>query len=296
MTGSRSRRRALALLAVIVLATGCSGGEDPPDPAPTSSQPTATAEPPPAPERGACYRLRFAEALSPTVERPARPCRRPHTSETYRVGTLDLVSDGHLLAVDSEQVQRQPATACPRALPRFVGGDQAALRLSMIQPVWFTPTLAEADDGADWFRCDAVVLAAHRSLAERTGSLRGVLAREAGSDQYAMCGTAAPDADEFQRVVCSERHRWRAVAVVEFEARGYPGEANARQRGQSRCEDAGLDYADDPLDYEWGYEWPTQAQWRAGMTYGRCWVPDSTFFRNPGGGAGAGRAASPWRP
>lgn len=270
------RLRLLAIpVAVVVLGAGCSGdGEDPPESDGTPSPSTATTEPPPAPERGACYRLRFKEALSPTVDRPARPCRRPHTAETYRVGTLDLVSEGHLLAVDSEQVQAQPARACPRALPKYVGGDEETLRLSMIQPVWFTPTLAEADRGADWFRCDAVVLAGHRSLAERTGSLRGVLGGEGRLDQYAMCGTAAPDAEDFERVVCSEQHSWRAVSVVEFQARGYPGEANARQRGQSPCEDAGLDHADDPLDYEWGYEWPTEQQWRSGMTYGRCWVPD----------------------
>jgi hypothetical protein len=259
---------------VTVLAAGCTGGaDDAPEPDGTSSSPTATAEPPPAPERGACYRLRFKEALSPTVDRPARPCRQPHTAETYRVGALDLVADGHLLAVDSDRVQEQPARRCPRALPGYVGGDQEALRLSMIQPVWFTPTLAEADQGADWFRCDAVVLAGRRTLAERTGSLRGALGRPNTRDQFAMCGTAAPDAADFERVVCSEPHSWRAVAVVDFEARGYPGEANARQRGQSPCENAGLDNADDPLDYEWGYEWPTEEQWQAGMTYGRCWVP-----------------------
>ena len=40
--------------------------------------------------------------------------------------------------------------------------------------------------------------------------------------------------------------------------------------------DAGREVADDALDYEWGYEWPTAEQWEAGQDYGRCWAPDST--------------------
>ena len=34
--------------------------------------------------------------------------------------------------------------------------------------------------------------------------------------------------------------------------------------------------AEDALDYEWGYEWPTAEQWAAGQTYGRCWAPDTS--------------------
>jgi len=31
--------------------------------------------------------------------------------------------------------------------------------------------------------------------------------------------------------------------------------------------------ADDPLNYRWGYEWPTEQQWQAGQHYGICWAP-----------------------
>ncbi len=32
--------------------------------------------------------------------------------------------------------------------------------------------------------------------------------------------------------------------------------------------------ADDALNFQWGYEWPTEKQWDDGQTYGRCWAPD----------------------
>jgi hypothetical protein len=44
--------------------------------------------------------------------------------------------------------------------------------------------------------------------------------------------------------------------------------------GQDACQEAARAIASDALDYEWGYEWPTQDLWQAGQTYGRCWSPD----------------------
>jgi hypothetical protein len=198
-----------------------------------------------------------------------------HTSETYEVGRLDTVVDGHLLAVDSDRAQSQVARECPAALADFVGGSPADLRLSMVRPVWFTPSVEQSDLGADWYRCDAVVVAGDSRLAELERSLRGALDRPADRERYAMCGTAAPDADDFERVLCSEDHSWRAIAVVPFEPGAYPGAQQAEARGQTQCENAGLDVADDPLDYEWGYEWPTREQWEMGQTFGRCWAPSS---------------------
>jgi hypothetical protein len=272
-----TRPRALTggLAAVLLLAAGCSGSAGPPPEPPEPTAPPSAEQPPPAPEKGACYRLGFKDALAPTNDRAPRPCAQPHTSETYAVGTLDTRVEGHLVAVDSERVQAQVAAACPAELSPFLGGDLDDLRLSMLRPVWFTPTVEESDAGADWYRCDAVVVDGRRSLAPLEGSLAGVLDRTQGRDAYAMCATAAPDADDFIRVPCSEEHTWRAIDVVTFEAvRAYPGQQAARERGQAQCENAALDVAEDPLEFDWGYEWPTAEQWDMGQQYGRCWAPD----------------------
>ena len=39
----------------------------------------------------------------------------------------------------------------------------------------------------------------------------------------------------------------------------YPGVEKARAAGQQPCQDAANAVADDPLNYQWGYEWPTEA-------------------------------------
>lgn len=282
MSSSVVRRRTASALAAALALTalaGCSGddGNEPSAP-PTTSAPTpppAAGPPPKAPEEGACYDLTFRQALAPTSREKPTPCSGPHTSETYAVGTLDTVVDGHLLAVDSDRVQAQVAETCPDTLSQFLGGDQAALRLSMIRPVWFTPSVAQSDRGADWYRCDVVVVAGDEELAEPDTSLRGALGKEAVRERYAMCGTAAPDDEDFERVICAAEHSWRAIQVVPYEAaRTYPGVQAVREPLVSPCEDAGLDVADDPLDYQWGYEYPTEEQWEMGQTWGLCWAPD----------------------
>ncbi len=257
---------------------GCSGGDD--DPAAASRttaapSPPPTAGPPPRPpDDGACYNLSFRQALAPTSSKKPTRCNRPHTSETYTVGTLDTVAEGHLLAVDSRQVRAQVANACPAALTEFLGGEPADLRLSMIRPVWFTPSVAQSDRGADWYRCDVVVVAGDKELAEPDASLKGALRKDAVRDRYAMCGTAAPDSESFERVICSAKHSWRAILVVPYQPGKYPGRQAVVEPLLSPCEDAGLDAAVDPLDYQWGYEYPTKEQWEMGQTWGLCWAPD----------------------
>ena len=265
-------RLTLAPLALALLLAGCTGG-DPPAAAPTTTAPPPRASAPPAPMTGTCHQLGYAQAVAPTTQdAPPVPCSGAHTSQTYAVGGLEAVVGGHLLAVDSDRVQQRVATVCPQRLGRFVGGTAEQRRLSMLRAVWFTPTVAAADAGADWFRCDVIAVAGHQRLATLKGSLRGVLDKESGR-AWAMCGTAKPGTAGFARVPCAQRHSWRTLRTVDLRAGAYPGAAEAKSAGQAPCRAAGREAAEDALNYQWGYEWPTAAQWRAGQTYGICWAP-----------------------
>lgn len=283
MTSGHVRPAPWRFVAVAVLALGlgaCSGDRLPSgDPGPSvtpepTQAPVPRATEPPAPEDRACYDLTYDGALSPTSEKAPLACDRPHTAMTYAVGRLDNVVGGHLVAVDSQRVQASVAATCPARFAPFVGGSPEALALSMLRSVWFTPTVAQSDAGAEWYRCDVIAVAGDERLAPLTGRLAGVLTTAEGRARYAMCGTTAPDAEAFERVLCSAPHAWRAIDVADFAPGTYPGEDAARARGQGPCEDAGREVAQDPLAFEWGYEWPTAKQWQAGQTFGRCWAPD----------------------
>jgi Septum formation len=277
-------RRTLAVLGLL-LVTGCTSGDpDTPSssepsatssssisPSPTSPSPTAVVSPE-RPARDGCHRLTYDEAISPVVAGTDVPCRQRHTSQTFKIGRLDLVRDGHLLAVDSPDVQEEVARTCTSLLGAHVGGSAEDRRLSMVQAVWFTPSVEDAAAGADWFRCDVVVPASAGELLPLPRSSRGLVA---SSDRFAMCGTAEPGEASFERVPCGVgRHAWRAVATVDLPGSAYPTAAQAGSRMQSTCRAAARDRADDPLDLTWSEERPTEAQWRAGQRYGICWVPD----------------------
>jgi len=268
-------QRAAVVVASLILLTACTSGDDPKadlDDAVPTPQPSATQAP--RPDESACYLLSFEEALAYTSDAKPRSCRRRHSSVTFAVGDLDNIVGGHLVAVDSRRVREQVAETCPRLLGEYVGGTLAQRRLSMLRAVWFTPTVEESDAGAAWYRCDVIAVAADQRLATLEGDARGALETDKGRDMWGMCGTAAPASEDFHRVLCSREHSWRAVQVVTFPSGDYPGEAAAEARGQEQCENAGNAAAEDPLDFQWGYEWPTEDQWRSGTTYGLCWAPD----------------------
>ena len=254
------------------------GGD--PEPAATPREPdleTFTPAPvnlPPAPEDGACYRLGYQQALAPTTQVRPAPCDTAHTSFTFEVGALETVVDGHLLAVDSKRVQDFVAAHCPQEFEKFVGGTLQDQRLTMLRAVWFTPTLKQSDRGADWYRCDVIALGGDGALARLNDKMAGVLDTPEGRAAYAMCGTAEPGSADFERVVCTRSHSWKAISTFTFDAEEYPGEAEVRSEGESACEAAGRGVAADSLNFEWGYEWPTEEQWDGGQQYGLCWAPD----------------------
>ena len=252
-----------ALLVPLALA-GCTDSSDSADSSPSaspSSPPSASSPSPTAavsperPTKDGCHRLAYDEAISPVVAGTDVPCGQEHTSQTYKIGRLDLVEDGHLLAVDSPDVQTEVARTCTSLLGDHVGGS-----------------VEDAAAGADWFRCDVVVLATAGELLPLPRESRGLVA---SSDRFAMCSTAEPGAAAFERVPCGVgNHAWRAVSTVDLPGSAYPTAAQAGSRMESACRSAARAQADDPLDFTWSEERPTEAQWDAGQRYGICWVPD----------------------
>jgi hypothetical protein len=274
-------RLALLLVAVLLLSSCTSDEQKEPAAADTptpSATPTVAPPPPPAPTLGACFRLSYDEALAPTNADAPVPCTKPHTSQTFAVGELDLVADGHLLAVDSQAVRKQVAQRCPGRLAPYLGATEDQLRLSLLRPVWFTPTIEESDAGAGWYRCDVIAVTGDKTLAKFDRDLAKALAKPAARAEFAMCGTAQPGSTAFSHVLCREDHTWKAISVLDLADRSkdgrYPGEKAVQAAGQDPCAEAARAIASDALDYQWGYEWPTKDQWEAGQTYGRCWSPD----------------------
>jgi hypothetical protein len=275
-------RRAAALLVPLLLVAGCSSSSPSTkeaDAAATSSpraSVTPAPRPPAAPAVGSCHSLSVREATDPVDAGQAVPCGGRHTSVTVKVGTLEPVADGHLLAVDSRTVRKQIEDACPDTPGAYVGGDETTKRLSRFEVVWFSPSLEQADAGANWFRCDIVAVRSEGRLVRLPTRLKGVLDQDGALDRFGTCGTApAPTARGFERVVCSVPHRSRAISVIDLPKGARYRDKKVEAGANSTCKDTAAKRAKGDLKYSWTFEWPTRAQWVAGQRYGYCWVPET---------------------
>jgi len=271
---SRLRRTTTMIVAALLAGaalTGCSNDDDPV--ATALGDGTIAATQPTAPKRGACYRLTVSAALRATNTTKPVPCSGRHNAVTVSVGRLETVVDGHLLAVDSARVQRQVATRCRALVDRHVGGSRETQRLARVQAVWFSPTLAQSERGALWFRCDLVIASGTRNLVNLPRKTAGLLSRPGALSRYGTCGTAAPAAKSFTRVICGAKHSWRARATIPLpQNAGYLAKGTGT-RADARCRDVAAARTDAGR-LRWSFEWPTKAQWSAGQRHGLCWTPD----------------------
>lgn len=273
----------LPVLTVLsVLLTGCAGVRGPDDRPPPAGAGSSTASPTPSttpvpapPAVGECRRLDLDRATAPTDDTAPVGCRTRHTAVTVAVGPLPVLASGHLLAVDSRQVRERVAAACSPTLVARAGGDRTARRLSRLRVVWFTPSVEQADAGADRYRCDLVAVRDEDRLLPLPARVDGLLDRPGALDTYGTCGTTGPDARGFRRVACADPHRWRAVDTVDLPARARYLDAALTRRGDGACEDVAARRADGALRYRWSFEWPTRAQWAEGQRHGYCWVPET---------------------
>ena len=270
-------RAVVAALAMAGMLAGCTAPPiDPDRPAPPESSESSTPsetvppDPGPRPEVGECHALSFRQAVAVVGRTEPVPCRRKHTAETYFVGRLEA-GDARREhpprrlrrgAASGAYDVRVPAPPAPRPPPR-------ELRLKMVQAVWFTPSPKHAEAGADWFRCDVVAVASPKKLLPLPRRTKGW----GDAPVVAMCATAAPDTRAFRRVACGAKHAWLAVATVDLTGRKLPTQAAIADRMESTCRDAARSRADDPLDFTWSQESPTEEQWQAGQRYGICWAP-----------------------
>lgn len=278
---SAPARAGLGALLLGALLVGCSDGDGA---TPTATSPTASASasatvsPAPAPpQTGTCHRLSLDEAAAATATDDQEvPCRERHTSVTIAVEPLDLVDDGHLLALGSQQAQDRLRARCAPALADWVGGDETTRRLSRLEAVWFAPSPEELQAGADRLRCDLVAVRSEDRLLPLPGRARGLLDDPAALDTVGTCGTAAPAADAFERVACAAAHRWRAVDDVDLpDGARFLGDA-ATDAADAACQDVASARSGGSLELTWAFEWPTREQWDAGQRWGWCWVPESS--------------------
>ncbi|MGZ4438270.1 MAG: septum formation family protein [Nocardioidaceae bacterium] len=252
------RRTLLACL--LLLALGACGG-----PAEPGSADSLT-----PPETGSCRTLQPADIVSSTNSSPTVACSEPHTAETFAVGTFPAsVGD----AADDEKLGAYLYPRCSQRFQQFLGGDESLVLRSTVTWAWFRPSDKAWKKGARWYRCDAVGGGEQStSFLHLPTTAKGILLRRP-SDKWMVCADG-PSVSTSPKVPCTAKHTWRAVTTIVLGTTGaaYPGDKVVETRTRDYCSDSVGAWLNYPVDYDYGYTWFHEAEWKAGNRRSICWA------------------------
>jgi hypothetical protein len=255
-----ARRALLSLLLTALVLTGCSA---------PLAKPTAADRTTP-PELGACYALTPKDTESPSNTSDPVDCSSAHTAQTFAIGTLPA---------SSGTAWRSPGhgtfvfRTCEAAFEKFLGLDQSSAMRVRLSWAWFRPSQKGWDKGARWYRCDLVGgpsdATAYRPLPK---DAKGLF-RAKPPEQWLTCARGATVAGS-TKVACNEQHDWRAVTTIKLgeDKDPYPGDRLVEVRTRDFCSDSVGAWMNYPVDYEYGYTFFHEAEWKAGNRRAVCWA------------------------
>lgn len=249
----------MVLLSGLVLA-GCS--------APLTPQTAADKSTPP--RLGACYDLTPKDVESASNDSEPVPCTQPHTSQTFAIGELPA-STG--TGYRSRGHGKWVFTTCENAFRRFLGVDESLAMRIRLSWAWFRPSEKGWDNGARWYRCDAVGGPTDATTyAALPVTARGMF-RARPPEQWLTCAQG-PSVLNSKKLPCSQPHDWRAVTTIKVGAPqdDYPGDRLVQVRTRDFCSDSVGAWMNYPVSYEFGYTFFREAEWQAGNRRSICWA------------------------
>ena len=248
-------------VALAVLLSGC-GGVGSPDTEVGSVE---------APTIGACRELTPDDIGQPTNASGVVDCSEEHTAETFAVGTFpDEVAAKK--DVQDPDLGAYIYDTCSKKFQTFLGGDESLVMRSLLTWAWFRPSEDAWKKGARWYRCD-VVGGSEQSeeLRALPTTAKGLLLRP--NDSWMTCANGDTVATS-EKLPCTEPHTWRAVTTIKVgsDDDGYPGDHMVEVRTRDYCSDSVGAWMNYPVDYDFGYTYFREAEWKAGNRRSICWA------------------------
>lgn len=222
------------------------------------------------PRLGRCYQLAPQAAEQPSSEAEPVPCTSTHTAQTFAIGTLPKSTGGEY---SDSRHGAWLYPRCAQAFAKFLSADESLVLRTQLSWVWFRPSPSAWDDGARWYRCDAVGGSAdsdrYRALPT---TVRGLF-RARPPQEWLTCVRGATVSGS-AKVPCSESHDWRAVTTIKLgePEDPWPGERLVQVRTHDFCSDSVGAWMNYPVDYEFGYTSFHEAEWKAGNRRSICWA------------------------
>ena len=83
-----------------------------------------------------------------------------------------------------------------------------------------------------------------------------------------------PSVNGSPKIPCSEPHSWRAVTTIVLgkPKDPYLGDRLSEVRSRDFCSESVGAWMNYPIDYDYGYTWFHEAEWKAGNRRSICWA------------------------
>ena len=215
----RSTRWGAGLLATALLAAL------PASYAATSAAASAAAADTPA--VGDCHALTYQQIAHESETSAPVACSSNHTSRVIKVA--DLPSGTTWDSLTATQIGRLGITECTPAYRRALGQNDQVRDSSAYAWIFFAPTAAQRTAGANWIRCDLILLKGQALKALPTDRVPA-LGSSRLSNQVRRCTVGT----RHFTTVCSSSHNYRATGAFTVKGR-YPGDTKLAGIARKRC-------------------------------------------------------------
>jgi hypothetical protein len=256
------RLTSLAAAALLVLA-GC-GKDDNHDPAQVDSVAP--------PKMGACRLLTPKDVAQPSNATKIVDCTEKHTAETFAVG--ELPAELAKAAYDAPELAAFAYQTCSARFQEFVGADESTVMRTIVSWAWFRPSQKAWAKGARWYRCDVIGGGEEStSYADLPTTAAGLLSEQPRDDHWMVC-VNGPSVQGAPKIPCSEKHNWRAVTTIKVGEpdEPYPGDRVVEATTRDYCSSSVGAWLGYPKEYDFGYTWFHEAEWKAGNRRSVCWA------------------------
>jgi hypothetical protein len=222
------------------------------------------------PKLGACYVLVPSDTAKSSNAAEPVPCAKPHTSETFAVGTLpEATGKGYQAAGHGKWIY----STCQRAFEKFLSVDESLAMRVRLSWAWFRPSHRGWDKGARWYRCDVVGGPSDATQYAALPTTAKGLFRAKPPEQWLTCALGQTVLKS-KKLPCAEQHNWRAVSTIKIgkPKDAYPGDRISEVRSRDYCSDSVGAWMNYPVEYDFGYTWFHEAEWKAGNRRAVCWA------------------------
>lgn len=182
------------------------------------------------PKVGQCHQYSIAVYNASTDPTAPVTCSKRHDAITIAVGHLPKSITYAEIASMTGKAARIIDRVCDRAVARRLHASVRQQQLTAYTAAYFVAPQARFDAGAHRFRCDLVLVGAHRLIRlpahpHATGALSAAATR---------C-LSRTDLNGGAWYSCKDPHLYRAIGTFVVRGKGYPSAASFQRQAQRHC-------------------------------------------------------------